>query len=120
MSAPLIPNLTSLRKGGLRGRGRVGSSGVEAGGDLETHRKPINHDDIVQTTDNDAATSRQSAIDAGYLEDPFSTLLHMGGPVARRLPLMNRGRRGVHNGRFSSQFTIARYLRENNLHRSHC
>ncbi|RMZ76418.1 hypothetical protein DV737_g4790, partial [Chaetothyriales sp. CBS 132003] len=32
-----------------------------------------------------------SAVDAGYLDDPFAKLLSGTGEVARRLPLMNRG-----------------------------
>ncbi|KIX99600.1 uncharacterized protein Z520_04233 [Fonsecaea multimorphosa CBS 102226] len=93
MSAPAIPNLNSLRRGGQRGRGRSradhgGHAAVAQGSSRNQHH----HDEIVQSTDNDAATSRQSAVDAGYLEDPFSALLHTGGPVSRRLPLMNRGR----------------------------
>ncbi|KAJ9601924.1 carboxy methyl transferase for protein phosphatase 2A [Cladophialophora chaetospira] len=91
MSAPLIPNLNSLRRGGLRGRGRGQAMGSSNGGGPDSHQKKVNHDLIVQQTDHDAATSRQSAVDAGYLEDPFTALLHEGDPVSRRLPLMNRG-----------------------------
>ncbi|OAG36508.1 hypothetical protein AYO21_09315 [Fonsecaea monophora] len=93
MSAPAIPNLNSLRRGGQRGRGRGRADhNTQAGVGQGSGRNQIHHDEIVQNTDIDAATSRQSAVDAGYLEDPFSALLHTGGPVSRRLPLMNRGR----------------------------
>ncbi|KIW80800.1 hypothetical protein Z517_07417 [Fonsecaea pedrosoi CBS 271.37] len=93
MSAPAIPNLNSLRRGGQRGRGRGRADHhTQAGVGQGSGRNQIHHDEIVQNTDTDAATSRQSAVDAGYLEDPFSALLHTGGPVSRRLPLMNRGR----------------------------
>ncbi|KAK4937209.1 carboxy methyl transferase for protein phosphatase 2A [Elasticomyces elasticus] len=88
MSAPSIPNLNSLRSGGLRGRGR-GRGGVAAG--PPGSRRTALHDELVQNTDSDAATSRLSAVDAGYLEDPFAGLLTPGDTVSRRLPLMNRG-----------------------------
>lgn len=90
MSAPQIPNLNTLRKGAGRrgGRGRGSASGVaESGHETNTARK----DAIVQGTDHDAATSRLSAVEAGYLDDPFAKLLIPGGNVDRRLPLMNRG-----------------------------
>ncbi|OAP56554.1 hypothetical protein AYL99_09733 [Fonsecaea erecta] len=91
MSAPSIPNLNSLRRG-QRGRGRSRADyGTHIAAGQGSSRSQLHQDEIVQNTDNDAATSRQSAVDAGYLEDPFSTLLHTGGPVSRRLPLMNRG-----------------------------
>jgi len=54
--------------------------------------KHVDHDQVVRNTDNDAATSRLSAVDAGYLEDPFARLLTSGEGVNRRLPLMNRGK----------------------------
>ena len=54
--------------------------------------RQVDRDAVVQNTDNDAATSRQSAVNAGYLEDPFSLLMGTAHPVTRRLPLMNRGR----------------------------
>ncbi|RMD40394.1 hypothetical protein DV735_g4712, partial [Chaetothyriales sp. CBS 134920] len=54
------------------------------------HRQPSS-DEIICATDNDATTSRVSAVDAGYLDDPFAKLLSGVGDVARRLPLMNRG-----------------------------
>jgi [phosphatase 2A protein]-leucine-carboxy methyltransferase len=90
MSAPQIPKLKSLRRGGLRSRGNVhGSTGGHAaspGGRL------IKQDAIVQNTDNDAATSRLSAVDAGYLDDPFAKELSAPESFQKRLPLMNRGR----------------------------
>ena len=91
MSAPSIPNLNSLRRGGLRGRGRGQATEATTTTSPDTRGKQVNNDAIIQSTDNDAATSRQSAVEAGYLEDPFAALLNSGGFVSRRLPLMNRG-----------------------------
>jgi [phosphatase 2A protein]-leucine-carboxy methyltransferase len=90
MSAHQIPNLNSLRRGGLRGRGR--GSGTQEGwrpGENRSIRQ--NKDESIQNTDNDAATSRLSAVEAGYLDDPFARLLSMDDDFPRRLPLMNRG-----------------------------
>lgn len=90
MSHTTIPNLNTLRRG-QRGRGRGrGHPAAHSGG--EGHSGRQRQDDIVQSTDNDAATSRLSAVEAGYLEDPFARLLHSDEQVPRRLPLMNRGR----------------------------
>ena len=86
MSVPQIPNLNSLRRGGLRSRGRGGASG-----NVQDGPRSVNKDDIIRNTDNDAATSRLSAVEAGYLDDPFAKLLSGPEDVARRLPLMNRG-----------------------------
>ncbi|CAI4210709.1 unnamed protein product [Parascedosporium putredinis] len=49
---------------------------------------------IVQGTDTDAAVSRQSAVDLGYLEDPFTRFFVQdshGPGGGRRLPIINRG-----------------------------
>jgi hypothetical protein len=91
MSAPQIPNLNTLRKDGGRriGRGRGGAAGGAESSNNESDS--VAKDRIVQSTDNDAATSRMSAIEAGYLDDPFTRLLSQSGIVERRLPLMNRG-----------------------------
>jgi len=88
MSAPQIPNLSSLRRGGLRGRGR-GRGGLSS--DAGRGRQSTSKDEVIQRTDQDAATSRLSAVEAGYLDDPFAKLLAPGSGVSRRLPLMNRG-----------------------------
>ncbi|RPA92447.1 leucine carboxyl methyltransferase [Choiromyces venosus 120613-1] len=47
-------------------------------------------DRVVQQTDQDASQSRLSAVDTGYLEDPFARLF-VAGEVQRRYPLINRG-----------------------------
>ncbi|KAK6957608.1 hypothetical protein Daesc_000395 [Daldinia eschscholtzii] len=86
MSAPSIPNLLSLRgsRGGHRGRGR-GRGG-------HSHSAGLSHDATIQGTDTDAAVSRMSAVDLGYLQDPFAQYFvqSVGGNV-RRLPIINRG-----------------------------
>lgn len=72
------------------------------------HETPIaRRDRIVQQTDDDAAGSRQSAVEAGYLHDPFARMLyldstHRGGGAGqqapegvlqvRRMPIINRGK----------------------------
>ena len=89
MSAPQIPNLASLRRGKLKPRG-LGSGTQEDWTPDQTSQKQ-HKDDIIRNTDNDAATSRLSAVEAGYLDDPFAKFLSTGEKVSRRLPLMNRG-----------------------------
>ncbi|KAH8911412.1 leucine carboxyl methyltransferase [Coniochaeta sp. PMI_546] len=87
MSAPSIPNLLSLRgtsRGGRgRGRGRGGHHTSAA----------TAHDTTIQGTDTDAAVSRMSAVDVGYLDDPYAQYFvsNVPGPVTRRLPIINRG-----------------------------
>ncbi|KPM38892.1 Leucine carboxyl methyltransferase 1 [Neonectria ditissima] len=87
MSAPSIPNLlSSLRdgRGGRPGRGRGrGAHGYSA----------ITHEAAIQGTDTDAAVSRLSAVDMGYLEDPYASYFvqSVDGPAPRRLPIINRG-----------------------------
>lgn len=92
MSAPSIPNLLSLRGGahgrgrGLGGRGRGGPGRSGAPGS----RPGPTHDATIQGTDTDAAVSRLSAVELGYLSDPFARLF-VQGPATRRLPIINRG-----------------------------
>lgn len=76
MAASRIPNLNTLRTGGHRER--------------SSPRNQRSNDEIIQATDHDAAMSRLSAVDAGYLNDSFAKLLTTD-QVQRRLPLMNRG-----------------------------
>ena len=91
MSASQIPNLSTLRRGGprLRGRGRGGNGSSTTDGQ-HTGASPAK-DEVIQRTDLDAATSRLSAVETGYLDDPFASLLGPRGDASRRLPLMNRG-----------------------------
>ncbi|RJE19418.1 hypothetical protein PHISCL_08238, partial [Aspergillus sclerotialis] len=89
MSAPQIPNLNTLRRGGGRGRlrGRGGASaGSDGHGSLNSGK-----DRVVQGTDNDASVSRLSAVNLGYLDDPFARALTPLGLETRRLPIINRG-----------------------------
>ncbi|RYP03385.1 hypothetical protein DL765_010520 [Monosporascus sp. GIB2] len=93
MSAPSIPNILSTwgsrggGRGGRRGRGGHPSSAFSR-----------NHDAVIQGTDTDAAVSRMSAVELGYLEDPFAqffvqrpVVAAAGGGPTRRLPIINRG-----------------------------
>ena len=85
MAAPHIPNLNTLRRG--RGRGRGGLRGV----DDDTPTRTTGKDRVVQGTDNDASVSRLSAVELGYLADPFAKALTASGNATRRFPIINRG-----------------------------
>lgn len=84
---PKIPNLLTLRKG-ARGSARGAPTSHTA-----TSRSAIDKDRLIRETDCDAASSRVSAVEAGYLGDVFARGMSgiEGGVVVRRLPLMNRG-----------------------------
>ncbi|KAL4743250.1 leucine carboxyl methyltransferase 1 [Aspergillus similis] len=84
MSAPQIPNLNTLRRGG--GRGRFRARGGHDSSSSSGHK-----DRVVQGTDNDASVSRLSAVGLGYLEDSFARALTPTGQEMRRLPIINRG-----------------------------
>ncbi|KAJ5217739.1 uncharacterized protein N7469_011364 [Penicillium citrinum] len=83
MAAPQIPNLNSLRRGRGRGRGIGRSDGFES--------RLTGKDRIVQGTDNDASVSRLSAVELGYLDDPFASALTPPDSATRRFPIINRG-----------------------------
>ena len=91
MAAPHIPNLNTLRSFNAPGRaqrhphGNVGSQPSLA---VEDGR--LAKDKIVQHTDQDASISRLSAIEVGYLDDPFARLFVSAGEQ-RRFPIINRG-----------------------------
>ncbi|PSR80448.1 S-adenosyl-L-methionine-dependent methyltransferase [Coniella lustricola] len=89
MSAPSIPNLLSLRgtRGGGRGRGR----GSTRGNLSQASSSQARHDAVIQGTDNDAAVSRLSAVQVGYLEDPYAQYFVSQLQADRRLPIINRG-----------------------------
>ncbi|OJD37033.1 leucine carboxyl methyltransferase [Diplodia corticola] len=85
MPASQIPNLLdSLRsgRGGTRGRGRGSRRG--SGGSRE------GQDRIVQQTDCDALGSRLSAVEMGYLIDPFIKNF-VESPIDQRSPEINLG-----------------------------
>ncbi|PVI00530.1 leucine carboxyl methyltransferase [Periconia macrospinosa] len=90
MAAREIPDLKTLlasrRGGGLRGRGR-GRGGLTASspGGSETIK-----DSAVRGTDQDAAGSRVSCVELGYLNDAYASLFATQSST-RRLPLLNRG-----------------------------
>ncbi|KAF2012329.1 leucine carboxyl methyltransferase 1 [Aaosphaeria arxii CBS 175.79] len=89
MSGQEIPDLRTLlgsRRGGpsrgrARGRGGFGSS--------HEGREALK-DEAVRNTDQDAAGSRVSCVELGYLHDPYAKLFATQ-PATRRLPLLNRG-----------------------------
>ncbi|KAG5983474.1 hypothetical protein E4U55_008067 [Claviceps digitariae] len=100
MAAPSIPNLLSLRgdgRGSANGRrnglgnglasGRRGRGPRLAG---RTASPAVSPDAAIQGTDTDAAVSRLSAVDLGYLDDAYARLF-VTGPPTRRLPIINRG-----------------------------
>lgn len=97
MSATQIPNLQTLRKNAPRGRGRGGDVPSFGAG---PRRRPASKDEIIQGTDNDAATSRLSAVQAGYLDDSFAVHMVKSETSQRRLPLMNRGEFTNHPGEY--------------------
>jgi hypothetical protein len=90
-----IPDLRTLlgnrRGGGLRGRGR-GRGGF---GNSSEENEQI-RDDAVKGTDQDAAGSRVSCVELGYLHDPYAKLFATQS-ATRRLPLLNRGMRPLHS-----------------------
>ena len=86
MAAPSIPNLNSFRTGRGRGRGR----GLGGSSSHESSLDKSSNDRIVQQTDQDASVSRMSAVNAGYLNDPFAKLF-VSSEALNRLPIINRG-----------------------------
>lgn len=84
-----IPNLKTLlgnrRGGGLGGRGR-GRGGLGS----STEERELLRDNAVKGTDQDAAGSRVSCVELGYLHDPYAKLFATQTAI-RRLPLLNRG-----------------------------
>ena len=91
MAIPHIPNINTLRSsrpngpGRVRGRGLAGSS-REASSDQDKAVK----DKVIQQTDRDASVSRLSAVEIGYLDDPFAAIL-TSSQSPRRFPIINRG-----------------------------
>lgn len=54
---------------------------------------PAGGDDAIRATDDDAALSRISAVQVGYLEDPFASVVYKLklGERAKKAPLINVG-----------------------------
>ncbi|RDW91926.1 hypothetical protein BP5796_01320 [Coleophoma crateriformis] len=92
MSAPHIPNLLSMSRGGGGLRGRRGRGGPRLPPAAEGHSDASSrfHDKAIQGTDSDAAVSRYSAVSLGYLDDQFAQYF-VNGQATRRLPIINRG-----------------------------
>ncbi|KAF1942477.1 leucine carboxyl methyltransferase [Clathrospora elynae] len=84
-----IPNLKALlgqRRGGASG-GR-GRGGIGLGSSSEERAQVL--DNAVKGTDQDAAGSRASCVEVGYLHDPYAKLFTTQ-QTTRKLPLLNRG-----------------------------
>ncbi|KAL8668666.1 MAG: hypothetical protein Q9168_006720 [Polycauliona sp. 1 TL-2023] len=88
MAAPHIPNLNTLRRGQGRSLGRGRGGGPSSSLNDETDKAA--KDQVVQQTDQDASVSRLSAVQVGYLHDPFANQF-VSGPSQRRFPIINRG-----------------------------
>ena len=91
MAAPQIPNLNTLRN--TRGAGRGYGRGRGIYGTSTTHNPEedrLANDKVVQQTDQDASVSRLSAVEVGYLDDPFAHEFVLGGQQ-KRFPIINRG-----------------------------
>ncbi|KAK5117208.1 hypothetical protein LTR85_008976 [Meristemomyces frigidus] len=90
-----IPNLNSLRTGrrGPRLRGGRGGRAIPENDDSSNvEAAEAGRDKIVQQTDNDASSSRRSAVALGYLDDRHAkTFLAQGEQIVRRYPIINRG-----------------------------
>jgi len=89
MSAPQIPNLLSLRGGRGRGQGR-GLTSIDGTVAPSHEGERVSKDKIVRQTDQDASVSRLSAVEVGYLHDPFAKLF-VSSEGRKRLPIINRG-----------------------------
>ncbi|MCJ1388857.1 carboxy methyl transferase for protein phosphatase 2A [Xylographa bjoerkii] len=93
MAAAHIPNLLTSRNARplVRGRGR-GDRGLFNNEEVEEDPEAAKgrNDKIVQGTDNDANVSRVSAVEVGYLHDPYARLFATVGSQ-RRFPIINRG-----------------------------
>ncbi|KAF2486977.1 S-adenosyl-L-methionine-dependent methyltransferase [Neohortaea acidophila] len=91
-----IPNLNTFRsgRGGPRRR-RAGLGGSSDGHGLDPHQL-VDHaeparDRIVRETDNDAGSSRMSAVALGYLHDEYAGIFFPGQDPIKRYPIINRG-----------------------------
>ncbi|KAF2770392.1 LCM-domain-containing protein [Teratosphaeria nubilosa] len=89
-----IPNLNTLRTGqrGPRLRGGRGGRAIPENNDASAEDIEAGRDKIVQQTDNDASSSRMSAVALAYLDDDYARLfLAQGQQIPKRYPIINRG-----------------------------
>ncbi|WVF71911.1 hypothetical protein IAT40_006721 [Kwoniella sp. CBS 6097] len=100
---PSSNNNSSFGRGS--GSGSNGESGMNGQRERQQQmqRQIVHPDDAIRQTDDDAASSRLSAVNAGYLVDPFVSLLYKssslshaagasaGASQARKPPLINVG-----------------------------
>ncbi|KAI9811091.1 MAG: carboxy methyl transferase for protein phosphatase 2A [Pycnora praestabilis] len=92
MSSSRIPNLNTLRTSRPPGRGRGKDRGPDFSNDKPSSSvdNELAKDRIVQQTDQDASVSRMSAVELGYLDDPYAKDFVIDKPQ-RRYPIINRG-----------------------------
>ena len=86
MSTAQIPNLKSFR-------GSRGGRPQRRGQHVDTEEEKAANDKIIQGTDTDASVSRLSAVEIGYLSDPFAKAFvpSQTDRWIRRYPIINRG-----------------------------
>ena len=91
MAAPLIPNLNTIQTGSGRGHGRGrGQGSLDGPVAPNSEAEKVARDAIVQHTNLDASVSRLSAVELGYMDDPFAKLF-VSSESQRRFPIINRG-----------------------------
>jgi len=94
-SMAAIPNLLSGLRNNPRGRGRGrGQPNISSSNDPSSRYQAPNlprSEQAIRATDTDAAVSRLSAVQAGYLNDPFAEHFVETASSTRRLPIINRG-----------------------------
>jgi len=92
MAASQIPNLLNTLRAARGGGINSGRRGMTARSNEPTSSE--SKDKIVQQTDEDASGSRLSAVEAGYLDDPFARAFYTNAnspEIFRRMPIINRG-----------------------------
>ena len=89
-AAPQIPNLLDSLRNRRTARGE-GASGLLGAAARKASGNGPSSDAAIQQTDDDAAGSRLSAVDIGYLNDPFAHAFTLSKTSVRRMPIINRG-----------------------------